>query len=651
MAIYGVDFYGTSFYGAPLFLEFDARPFTAETVGHGELRLDWVNPSGDWDLLRVVRSSYGYPGTEIDGLVVLEQTNNTRTSLTDSAVKPGKFLYYSIFVRETENGVWVRAADTVGLPTEPHGYGQKLFSLMPAFLQEADGDRVRAAGEDGPLRRVLEVFGASLDHSRTEYETLRWLRNPDQISGNLLPLLAHQYGIPNEPALGMRQTRVWLRDAVYLYRYKGTRPGVEAAASAITGWGARVTFSKNLVKAEESYAWYVFQAILIDDVSPDDPSIPALEVSSMLSNTYWKIGTIPDADSTSVERWMGFPVTEGLDYSARASVRPFFSSQAGTTMRWLFRWFDDNGDLIQQDASATTASVFATWTQVPATFNAPAGAARLAVFLESTYSAAASARHYLRRIQVEQAAAPSVYALPSALVINFDPVRWNLIPNPSFENGLFGWVVESGSASPSDTELQGLSGGRSMLLNGEVGTQFLGLATMLVPHVFSAFLQASDPTNVTLRVEWYEALEDEDPVSYLESSHELPGDDFPHRFDISGPAPAGVRLAKVFITTDGPAFVDHTMFEEGSVAGDYFDGSFFGADWLWSSIAHASASKFYPGRTERNYRVRELLPNYLPLNQKFILNYIGGAPAGGALITGDEGNVGVGTYGIMPFGQ
>lgn len=445
MAVYGIDFFGTAFYGAPLLLEFDARPFRAVAVDYGEVRLNWIKPSGDWTSLRLVRSGFGYPDHAEDGAVLLETVADT--TFFDSGLREGKFYYYSVFVLATQTGEWIRAGDAMALVTKNHRSTERLFEWMPGYFQEADRIRTSPKHQRGPLERYLSVLGVSLDHIRTEYDSLRWLRNPDKISGNLLPLLAEQFGLPLEPSLGMRQTRVWLRDAVYLYRHKGTRPGIEAAISAVTGWGARVYYSKNLLRGEGSYAWYPFGTAIDDDVSPDNYQIPALRVTSALGNGVWAIGTAPDdhrADaSLGIQRWFGIEIVDNQPVSAQAQVRAAVATSAGATFRWRFAWFDSSGARIgiaMTDGPVSAADTELGWTDVLFEgVNPPVGAKFLAAYLEYAGGDGTLVDTYVRYLQVEQSATATTYETARALKIALDPVRWNFVTNPSFEINTAGW--------------------------------------------------------------------------------------------------------------------------------------------------------------------------------------------------------------------
>ncbi|MCA1781555.1 MAG: phage tail protein [Intrasporangiaceae bacterium] len=544
---------------------------------------------------------------------------------------------------DVENEQWIRAGDTIGLATENHAYGDRLFHLMPQFMQVEDFERRTAATGKGPLHRYLDVVGMSLDHLRTEYETLRWMRNPDRISGGLIWPLAEMFGIPFEPAIGMRQARVWLRDSVYLYKIKGTRPGVEAAASAMTGWGARVTQGKNLFRAEGVPNWYS-DADLSNTTAPDNSQVFALNISAPADESPFTLRTVPLLHVTGISPWFGISVEELTDYAVSGWIRPPTGTADGRGFVWKIEWYDVEGGLLSSDTGAVATTLDATWVEIDHVANSPAGSQYAVISLEDQGTGATEL--LLRDAQFEKNLTPTSWEPARAIIINFDPVRWNLGLNPAFGNGLFGWDVVDGTTTVEEGEVGPAGSNKHAEVDGTLRTVMLGLSTPGVSHVFSAYTQGT--ANVTVTLQFFAEAGDEVPVHEESTTWSVAGDS---RVHVSTPGPSGSFFVRAVIQTSAEIDVGATLLEEGSVPGDYFDGDFFGADYLWAGMAGTSASKYYPARAERNHRVRELIPDYLPISQRFIVNYVGGAPSSGQLMTGDEGDLGVGAYGIMPFGE
>ena len=87
-----------------------------------------------------------------------------------------------------------------------------------------------------PLQRFLSLLGFQMDFIRTELESLTSLNDALNCSGALLPLLAHQFGLPNEPEIGMQQERILISNAIHLYKIKGSPRGISEFVSILTSF-------------------------------------------------------------------------------------------------------------------------------------------------------------------------------------------------------------------------------------------------------------------------------------------------------------------------------------------------------------------------------------------------------------------------------
>ena len=78
MSRYGIDYYGVGSYGAGsvAFVEFDASPFVATSVGYQRIELRWTPPTGDWSRIRLVRNTYGFPLSVDDGAIISDDPKN-----------------------------------------------------------------------------------------------------------------------------------------------------------------------------------------------------------------------------------------------------------------------------------------------------------------------------------------------------------------------------------------------------------------------------------------------------------------------------------------------------------------------------------------------------------------------------------------------
>jgi hypothetical protein len=216
------------------------------------LQIDWQPaPVNQFSGQVLVRSAYGIPTSIYDGTVLVSQLPQATpqawiSQFVDTGLNSGQFYYYALFVYSIELGQWVTSGTAQGLVLIDWGFGSTYQTWMPEWYLDLDGGLATTAQPEGPLVRFLELLGFETDWVRSEIESLILLTNVDLISGALLPYMGGNLGVTYEPVLGMTRTRVLVKNAIYLYKNKGTAQGIAAAASAFSGYGAEVTIGKNL---------------------------------------------------------------------------------------------------------------------------------------------------------------------------------------------------------------------------------------------------------------------------------------------------------------------------------------------------------------------------------------------------------------------
>jgi hypothetical protein len=73
MSRYGINYYGSAFYGQPALVDYIVTDFTAVPYGHGQIKLNWTSPSGSWNRIRLVRGTYGFPTSAFEGKELLDR--------------------------------------------------------------------------------------------------------------------------------------------------------------------------------------------------------------------------------------------------------------------------------------------------------------------------------------------------------------------------------------------------------------------------------------------------------------------------------------------------------------------------------------------------------------------------------------------------
>lgn len=255
MANYGVDYYGRAFYGNVSLADFDSSPFSAQSIDYGKLYLSWATPTGDWTGLRLVRNAYGFPQTADDGDVLVDALYGASpTSYYDPSpigytgmLPQGQYFYYSIFVKQSNVGVWVRAGNTTGLSVKDYKTSTLMYDYLPTIYKMPSLDSAVDEAENSQLRSFLSIFGFYYDLLRTETDAITARYDVSNLPGNLIPAVMHQFGLEFEPELGIKRGRSLLANVVHINQSKGSRLGIIDYIKAYTGNAATITAGKNLM--------------------------------------------------------------------------------------------------------------------------------------------------------------------------------------------------------------------------------------------------------------------------------------------------------------------------------------------------------------------------------------------------------------------
>ena len=234
MAKYGIEYYGTAYYGSNTLVDFSADPFIATPIDYQTIRLTWVTPTGSWDYLRLVRSSYGFPVTADDGDILFEDANEAaRVVYVDTGavpdnvgLKPGEPYYYSIFVRETAYNSWKPAGNAIGISVKNYNTLNSMFNHLPTILTSQVPYDSSVERTNDVLSRFLKLFAFNLDLYKSQTENIAHRYNITDLNGELIPILMREFGLTYEPELGLKQSKILLNNIIRLYKNKGSKLGL-----------------------------------------------------------------------------------------------------------------------------------------------------------------------------------------------------------------------------------------------------------------------------------------------------------------------------------------------------------------------------------------------------------------------------------------
>ena len=165
-----------------------------------------------------------------------------RFTVRDRDLDGGVVYYYALFVQVSDSPevfrghrAWRAAVTATGI----HGFGRRLYELLPGIHQRLDEPEAGAHGP-GPLRRFLSVPGAALDQVRSLAEALGDRHDVLHVRADLLSHLARWIGWELDRTLDAMAQRQEILFAPELFKTVGTAPNLRAQVNRLTGWDCRV---------------------------------------------------------------------------------------------------------------------------------------------------------------------------------------------------------------------------------------------------------------------------------------------------------------------------------------------------------------------------------------------------------------------------
>ena len=311
-------------------------------VVNGTLQL--TTPNLGWVQQILVRSAYGIPTSVYDGVQLLVQPGATPGAFSaqwvDVGLRSGRFYYYALFVQVLEQATpqvttgWVRAGLGQGLVITDWAFANQFQSWMPEWYLELDDQQGTTDQPAGPLRRLLGLIGYETDWTRTYIETLSTLSNVDIVAGSLLPYLGSNYGVVYEDELGMTRSRVLVKNAVSLYKHKGTPEGITAATSAFTGYPVEVTIGKNLEIQLDDAAFDRFTGHWLPNLANNNSSVYLVPLAGPPHTSYVpvppQLTTDPTYAQGNVNGYLPANATNVMGITAGYATGGYNWGQAGT---------------------------------------------------------------------------------------------------------------------------------------------------------------------------------------------------------------------------------------------------------------------------------------------------------------------------------
>jgi hypothetical protein len=614
--------------------------------------------------LRLVRNPVGFPIAADDGDILFEDANATsRTSYFDEGQTPNNIglkesiaYYYTLFVRETTYSTWKPAGLAIGIAVKNFNTGTNMYNYLPVILTSQVPHDTSVEQDNDVLKRFLNLFALNHDLYKTQAENVLNLYDVSNLNGALVPVFMKQFGIKYEPELGLRQSRIFLRNIMTLYKNKGSKLGIEEYVKAYAGYDNTVTKGKNLMldKNDSSFeetkgSWAsVSNATLLKISVNQDSAVPGYnEVLSQTNfpNLQKGILKVTATASATVEialdgitaRQYGIPVTAGSSYTLTGYSR---ANSATRSVSAAIAWYTKTGTLISTSTFGTGVTNSTTeWKRSVKTATAPATAYYAVPHFKIT-GTSSSEIHYFDAIQFELGSSATYFQDARQIIINLKATRVNELLNPNFEGSTTYWnstnatltIITDVEGLPQNDYVTTLSSGAAESYALAVGN--VRVYSDPVPvlegndYTFSIYVataQTSATHPLTPFIKWYNSSN----VLISTTNGVQTGviNSFVRPY-VMGAAPVGATSAVVGVNWTAAAIgdeitLDSALFEKSSFVNSFFDGSHGVAsltDLFWEgSATNAGRSHYYRNRFAVQSRLIATLPDWITYGSTFEL--------------------------------
>jgi len=661
LATYGIDYYGDVYYGSNSKVSFNATNFVAKPYTYLTIQLTWDTPAGAWDYMRLIRNSYGFAVTPDDGDILFDFANNVAPSFyldsgqtpNNIGLKPAQPYYYTIFVRDSNTGLWRIAGNAIGISVKDYNTATTMYNYLPTVLTSTIPYDTYLESNNDFIKRFLKLFAFQLDTYKSQTENVTNRYDVTNLHGALIPTFMEEFGLKYEPNLGLKQSRIFLRNISILNQGKGTKQGLNEFIKAYAGYDNVVTLGKNIMldfndsSFEQSIgSWAsVANATLARHSKTDLPTIvPYNEPSSHPNFPNVQNATLQITATTTGNVTIALsgdnPIHYGIPVSASTAYTFTGYAKAGATGRAVsaqIYWYDRNGVALTPSSSGSSANdTTSSWTRFTTSVTSPANAF-FAVPRINIASAVANETHYLDALQFEAGSSATYFQDARQLEITLIANRINEIINPNFEANTSNWTFTNSTATLSNNEVGVDPDAPSVSISGgsaEVYPIAAGLVTVTSSSMpifanndYTFSIYAYDDTSsysLTPFISWYD---DSSTLISTYTGTTTTSNAAWARPSITQLAPSNAVTAKVGLTWTATSaldgiYLDAALFEKSAFVNSFFDGSNGLAelsDLFWEGTVNASRSHYYRNRFSVQSRLVAKLPDWINYGTTFEL--------------------------------
>lgn len=475
--------------------------------------LTWSIPDGEWTDLSIVRRRTGPPDTVDDGTTVLTLPKATNRNEYVDTLTQGETAYYGVFVRKT-NGAWVMCGYTEAVNCRTHGGLNEFLGAIPRVYTSSSGGMLDAVDRSrGQLSRFLQGLSFEYDYWKTQADRLS--HDSGRMPVASVQAWAKQLGMTDLDlyTIGDRNLRRWLASASSYSEAKGTKNGIEALASALSGWPVTASMSPNLMlttddsSAENSTGnWAVSGGVLGRAAigGPVTSPVPSPITNSLGGAPHLQgyVFTFAPSGATATMSLgvsdpinYGIPVDPGVSYKFNICWKSTVTTTG--SLKADLSWYDIRGNLISS-SSGTNQAASSSWQQTGTTTTSsmPSNAAYLGITLSFSGISGSPVYHLdMGQVCPSSTDISGKFYEARAIDLNVEAVRTNLCLNPSFETNASNWAGSGLSQGPANS---GYVGGSVSLVSLRLtNTQTAaGVSTTTATGSFSE----GDPVTASIHV-------------------------------------------------------------------------------------------------------------------------------------------------------
>lgn len=622
--------YATSKYGTPLYGNLGSairRTYIfAQVVDYSKVFIQLESLAEFGNRYVVVRTKLGAAEDPSAGVTVMSGVlDSPLISRFDEGatvpLSPG-MNYYTVFIFDTDDA-WKKDAATSVIVPKNKDTVSFMLDILPGFYTSKDRNPIDPSIEDSDLARFLYGFSLTHDELSTHIDLVLPENRTNNSVRRLHGALARGIGMPDEYTLGTVSNFRLYRESGYIYRNKGTLSGIATFVEALTGWQTLVKNSSNLLLSldDASFEYSVgnwgptggaLTRAVVDGVlvttptntyeTADAPFARAGVGKMTMSATSGSL-TLP-ADG---HREKSIPVSAGTSYTLKVPAR---TAAESPRLRASIRWTDVNGALVSTSSPSPNKTLTTSWSPLTYTVSAPSGAVFAVLLLEIT-NASVGTQVFIDQIHLSEQSS-STYEDPRQVKIICQPVRVNLLQDPSFDYATTVWTATSGSLQTSTERVY--NGARSAKASGS-SFSMTSPSFPVVPRLPYSLLAHASSTGGSANavIRWYTAggtliSTDTEPLSALTEAWKS--------YSATVVSPPEAASATVSFSGTGTVYVDAVSFEQTDRYQNFFSGivgDVYGSDTEWSGTNQNSYSLLYPNRVVKMSRLKQTLDAYLPL--------------------------------------